>query len=37
MRPYVDKAVPEVIDFVDARVGVLANQASTRALGFASL
>ena len=37
MRPHADKVVPEVKDFVDARVGVLANQAQKRAQAFASL
>ncbi len=37
MRPHADKAVPEVIDFVDGRVGVLTNQAQKRAAAFASL
>ncbi len=37
MRPHADKAVPEVIDFVDSRVGVLSNQAKKRALAFESL
>jgi superfamily II DNA or RNA helicase len=37
MRPHASKAGPEVIDFVDTRVGVLANQAQKRALAFASL
>ncbi len=37
MRPHADKAVPEVKDFVDARVGVLANQAEKRAQAFSSL
>jgi superfamily II DNA or RNA helicase len=37
MRPHADKTVPAVIDFVDGKVGVLANQAKKRAEAFAML